>query len=413
MIGSCAVPLLLAGALVAASDSPDARLAALEAEVADLVARHAAAATAFAEAATLDAMLADARLRAGLADDPLRAGWDRGFFVGSADGTFRLAMEGQVQVQAVANHREGDVADADRFGFELRRLKIRFRGHALDPRLGYAISGSFDRGGDGAFELSDAFATWELDAGVTIRAGRYRPWFLREEVVSSKRLLFSDRSLVARRFGNDRATGVDLGIERDRWRLRGGFQTIGATLDETADPGTRASLRGDLLLAGAFGALRDMSSFVGDDPAAALGLALQHRHDDPGDRAGATEWVVTADATVDLGGASLLVAWTQAFGDDGSPWGLAIQGGWFLAPGWELAARGLYGEGAGAGGRLTTATVGVNRYVDGHRLKIGVEVGYGIEGVDATWASSSAGWLEDAPGERGQLVAIAQVQLLF
>jgi hypothetical protein len=79
-------------------------------------------------------VLADADTRANLLQDGMTAGWDKGFFLGSADGNWLLRIGGQIQVRYAASFQD-DAPDGedDRYGFEVRRAKLKLKGHVVDP----------------------------------------------------------------------------------------------------------------------------------------------------------------------------------------------------------------------------------------------------------------------------------------
>ncbi|MHC4992220.1 MAG: porin, partial [Planctomycetota bacterium] len=162
-------------------------------------------------------VLADADTRSSLLQDGMTAGWDKKFFLASADGNFRLNIEGQLQVRFVYNHQEtasGSSTDGDRWGFENRRTKLKFSGHVVDPSWQYLVQGAFDRDG-GEFVLEDVEISKDLGNGWAVRFGQFKGPFMREELTSSKRQLAVERSLVNEAFNQDRTQGVELGYTTD------------------------------------------------------------------------------------------------------------------------------------------------------------------------------------------------------
>ena len=94
-------------------------------------------------------------------------------------------------------------------------------------------------------------------------------------------------------------------------------------------------------------------------------------------------------------------------------WGAVVQGGFMLDERWELFARYEWGDADGVAPGLSVVTIGVNAFIDEHRLKCTLDVGYGLNEVDRFWSSVGAGWLRDRPGEDGQTVTRFQFQLLY
>ncbi|HVP74281.1 MAG TPA: hypothetical protein VMS30_11125, partial [Phycisphaerales bacterium] len=91
-------------------------------------------------------VLADADTRASLLQTGSMAGYDKGFFVSSADGNYLLRIGGQLQVRYVYNLQDSDGAtDDNRSGFEVRRAKLIMRGHVFDPSWTYDVQFAADR----------------------------------------------------------------------------------------------------------------------------------------------------------------------------------------------------------------------------------------------------------------------------
>jgi hypothetical protein len=282
----------------------------------------------------------------------------------------------------------------------------------------YVIGGSFDRGG-GSFDISDVYIERDLTDELELRIGRYKIPFSREVIMSSKRQLFADRSLVVKALGLfERSPGAALTFERDRLRLIGAAHDV--TGDLSGDEDWLVLARGEVLLDGSWSTLKDFTSFGGDAPAAMIGAAVLYQHrdtlDDASDDGDVVRW--TADATLEFGGANLFAAVfgnhvDADSGDDRNQFGAVVQGGWFLSNDTELTARYEWGDPDGEAGELSVLTVGVNRYIDRHRAKFSLNVGYGFSAIEVFWSSSAAGWRPDAPGADGQTIVVGQVQLLF
>lgn len=81
-------------------------------------------------------VLSDADTRASLLQSGMTAGWDKGFFLASSDGNFKLKLSGLVQVRFNYNNQDDSPVDDDRWGFENRRTRLKFAGHVVDPTWG-------------------------------------------------------------------------------------------------------------------------------------------------------------------------------------------------------------------------------------------------------------------------------------
>ncbi len=374
-------------------------------------------------------VLAEAEVRTAMLAEDLTAGWDDGFFIQSPDGDFRLELTGQIQVRFVWNRRHDPPGQDTTEGTEIRRAKIKLDGHLITPELGYTV-GLAKRSRSSEFVLQSFNIRYRLSQQLTALIGRARPPLLREEQISSKRQLAVERSLVARAFRQTRTVGAMMRYRTDRVRLAVGVLDGGVgNLDPSeADPDAgvpgddrwRASTRLEYLFTGRWKDLDDFTSFPGERPLVAIGAGLQYQWEDLFDPALNDTQLIrwTADLTVDLGGANFFVAYVGSRTDqDNDPTlnqlGVVIQGGVFIGEAWELFGRYEYGDDDMPGGLLSVVTAGFNRYFAEHALKLTADVGYGFKPVADFWASLGAGWLEDEPGESGQIVVRVQIQLLF
>lgn len=131
---------------------------------------------------------------------------------------------------------------------------------------------------------------------------------------------------------------------------------------------------------------------------------------------------VTGDFTWDMSGASLFVSgvWTNVdspTGDDSNPWGVTIQGGYFVTETVEAFVRYEYMD-FDPSTRTKVAqydgfTVGGNWFINSS-VKFSADFSYNFASLaSGAFVSSSAGFRTDEPGEDGQWAVRAQLQLLF
>ena len=379
-------------------------------------------------------VLADAETRTALQDTDLTGGWDDDFFLQSADGNFRLEVSGQVQSRYVWNRRRRSNGTLDtRAGFEVRRAKIKLDGHLITPDLGYTV-GMADSPARG-FVLQSFNVWYRISDTLLVLVGRARPPLLREEQMSSKRQLATERSLVSKTFSQTRTVGLMLRYRDDLLRVSAGImdasvgnQDPSAPPDELLGqlaPGDRWRLaaRAEVLLTGRWKELDDFSSFPGDTPTVSLGTGVMLQWEDllpigpiTLNNTNLLRW--TADITVELGG-STFFAYVVGNNVDQKrsrilhQFGAVVQAGVFVTDQWELFGRYEAGNTDGVGEELSLLTVGANRFFSEHELKWTMDVGYGFNPVDGFWSSRRAGWLPDDTGESGQIVVRMQMQLLF
>src|SRR5436190_6072014 len=144
-------------------------------------------------------VLADADTRASLLETGATGGWDKGFFIGSTDGNFRLNIGGQLQVRYVYDHRNDPPAsapDENRSGFEVRRAKLILKGNVLDPSWQYDVQLAADRN-TGDVQLEDAgWIRKDFGGGWKATLGQMKAPYMYEEILSSRYLFAVERSLL-------------------------------------------------------------------------------------------------------------------------------------------------------------------------------------------------------------------------
>lgn len=300
--------------------------------------------------------LADSASRAALQSSGSTAGWDKasGFFLTSADGNFLLRIRGQLQIRfALSDRDRGDGAPesfsgltgSESWGWEIRRARLWFTGHIIDPSWQYELQPAFDRaGGAGGGTLENAWVRKEMQAfggKLGVRVGQYKAPFNKEELVASSRQLTVERSLVSELFTPKWVQGLEFVQTWDAFKLTGyygerlralgtlpndGFYPALGYLDSRNQP-TYAVPQVDYALAGRaewklFGnwkELDDLSAVPGGSDGLLLGFAAmaQNYRGIPGEAAGpdgttywqsSSMWGITADILADLGTVNFLTA---------------------------------------------------------------------------------------------------------
>lgn len=123
---------------------------------------------------------------------------------------FRFRIQSRV---GVASHDEdlGNVAEAD---MRVRRMRLRFEGFMLSPKLTYNVQLSFTRADQDwdnsgvPLVLRDAMINYALTKHFTIGMGQGKLPGNRQRVVSSGDIHFTDRSIVNGAFTLDRDAGL-------------------------------------------------------------------------------------------------------------------------------------------------------------------------------------------------------------
>lgn len=380
-------------------------------------------------------VLADAEVRTSLLQSGMTAGWDKGFFIASADGNYKLQIAGQLQFRAVYNNQDGEDSDNHRFGFENRRTKVDFKGHVFDKTWQYYVEAEASRGSPGAFALAEnGWIQKDLGNGFRIMAGQFKPRFLREEIISSRRLQGVERSQVNTEFSAGTAQGVQ-GLyepEPGKFRITAAFIDGAGTANtawSTEDTEFAFTGRGEVALIGNLKMLEDDIGFRDLEPALLLGGGVfwQRAEFGTGSNLPAPDSnnneletaAFTADLTFKTGGVSVAGALIYRMletnaGADADQVAFVVRGGVFVTDDIELYAMYEWGDLDTTGVEdLNVATVGVTKYFAKHELKWQTDVGYAFDSVSSDWAVDSAGWRADAADEDGQLVIRSQFQLLF
>ncbi len=375
-------------------------------------------------------VLCDAETRASLLDGHLRAGWDDGFFLSDDQGKFLMKIKGMIQTRYTLSKQDDNAAvggDDSAAGFENTRIRFGFLGHVIDPTWQYVIWTG--HGANGGSLLLDAAITKKFADGWSVTAGQFKVPLWREWLVSETCQQFVERSNLTAAFAGSYTQGVKVGVKRDQWNavvsFNDGLGGINATWN-TADVEYAFSARGEVLLAGDWSQYRHFESWVGEDPMFVLGGAVHWEQGEYGTTAtvGAPltqqvdilRW--TFDGSLELGGVNLFAAVLGSHEDAETfqvdRFGLLVQGGYFVTEKLELIARYEWGEDDLNGSQnLSIATIGANYFMHQHAARLTFDLGYAFNPVSATFASNGTGFRQDAPAADGQLVARAQMQLLF
>jgi hypothetical protein len=367
-------------------------------------------------------VLADADTRASLLENSMTAGYNNGFFLASEDGNFKVRVMGMLEFRYALELRNNSGADDGEHGFEIPATRFGFKGHIIDPSWQFFIwTGQNVSGGYAAL---DATITKVLNSNWSIKVGTTKVPFLREYLVSETAITFPDRTPLASVFSGGYTEGIWINYQKDNFRgvlsLNDGMGNLYTPYTSSSDAeGLAISGRGELLLAGNWKQAGDIEAWVSEDPFLMVGGAVHYQKGENSldasiDEARQLSW--TIDANLKYKGFSLATAFMAKHISDTAvekdQLGLLIQGGLFLTPDLELIARYAWGDSDTANEEdLQIVSVGLSKFFKGHALKLTGELGYALNAVEATWANS--GWRKDATGEDGQIMARAELHLLF
>jgi hypothetical protein len=357
-------------------------------------------------------VLADSQTRTALQASGVTSGYSSGdgFHLASADGGFTLRVEGQIQVRWVLNRNPSgqDYSNEDfavdgfngsntvngsktGWGFQVRRAKVQFRGSVFDDSWRYQINGAFTSR-LGVFAFEDVMITKHYENGLEVTLGQFKVPFTREELVSSRKQLAVDRSLVNAFFQAGRGIGVDVRYRNDDLSLEGYYGNGMKTALYSRQPYTNSGNnptdfafagRAQWKIAGEWDQFKSFNAGIDQDTAVMIGVGgmTQEYNENanpitpfglpglvpvPGLLESATlnstsVTGVTADISAKFDNLSFFAAamWQNynisgqgvAFGNPGisdfsvpdvNPWGFLVQGGYALSERFEVFTRYAY-----------------------------------------------------------------------
>ncbi len=134
-------------------------------------------------------------------------GYKKGFFIDDG-GVNKLVIAGRVQSRFVFESVDQGADRGTESNFSIPRARLTLKGNAYTKRLSYKFQSDF---GKGAVSLKDFFVDYRLGHGeVRVRVGQFKKPFARQQLTSSSKLEFVDRSIVDKAFGNGRDIGLEI-----------------------------------------------------------------------------------------------------------------------------------------------------------------------------------------------------------
>lgn len=133
------------------------------------------------------------------------AGYDKGFFLKSADDAFKLVLQGRVQSRLTW---EGPEGGDDAIQFSIPRARLTLKGNAFSKDLTYKFQVDFSKGGAG---LKDFYADYRFVKGLLhLRVGQWKRPLSRQQIASSSVFAFVERAITDKGFGSGRDIGLAL-----------------------------------------------------------------------------------------------------------------------------------------------------------------------------------------------------------
>lgn len=411
----------------------DGRIAAMEAQIAQLRAEKGSWLDAERTRALIASAMEDSERRASLLRAEGSAGFrsGKGFFLSNEDGTFDMYLSGYSQFRAMYNDKDG--ADQSTGGFENNRTYLQVAGHAGSQDLTYVIQADF--GSNGVFTLQNAYGQYQMGNGWSWSWGQVKDQFLRERINGDTTIQAVERSYVHALTNTGRTQGTWLTYEGDTIRgwlsFNDGDRVPSLSAPHTQNINTPFSAdgtewavtaRGEALLAGNGGwsQFNDYTSWSTDEFGALVGAAIRWQDGEYGTGAEETElfsW--TADVQLEFGGANL-AGWVV--GQHSNPnataspeydqFGFVVQGGVHVVPDkFELFGRYEWFDfdNFASLDDLSIVTAGFNYYFRKHGWKWTTDVIIALDRVPTTVGSMAL--FADGPGEDDQIALRTQMQI--
>lgn len=343
------------------------------------------------------------------------------------DSSFSVKFAPRFQVRSMSSwNHDGSQYGSSEHNFIVRRARLKFDGFAYSPKLKYKIElGLSNRDISGANQFNrntpryilDAVIMWNFAGNWELWAGQTKLPGNLERVVSSANLQLIDRSLLNSRFNIDRDLGIQL---RHKTNLGGDFlmrekfsvsQGEGRNVTEGNEGGLQYTARLEFLPFGTFESKGDYSQSDlkrEEKPKLMVGLTYNYNQDAVRERGFAGDYMmradgslyetdqttVFADAMFKYEGFSFMGEYAKRTADDEiateadsvTPTGdivltgnaLNFQAGYLFNNNYEIAARFTTVDYESVTGALPTEqyTLGINKFVVGHKLKIQSDISY-------------------------------------
>lgn len=350
------------------------------------------------------------------------------------DSSFSVKFAPRFQVRSMSSwDHNGNQYGSPDHNFIVRRARLKFDGFAYSPKLKYKlelglsnrdISGANDFNRNTPRYILDAVIMWNFSGNWELWAGQTKLPGNVERVVSSANLQLVDRSLLNSRFNIDRDLGVQL---RHKTNLGGDFlmrekfavsQGEGRNVTEGNEGGLQYTARLEFL---PFGKFKSKGDYVQSDlkreakPKLMLGFTYNYNQDAVRERGFAGDYMIRTDGTIyetdqttifadamfKYNGFSFMGEYAKRTADneiatelDGlTPTGdivltgnaVNLQAAYLFKSNYEIVGRFTTLEYEDITTALPTRqyTLGFNKFVVGHKLKVQSDISYtSLDGND-------------------------------
>jgi hypothetical protein len=338
----------------------------------------------------------------------------KGLKIVAKDSSF--SMKASIRFQTLYNGELNLESDEWSDNVMIRRSRLKFNGHAYNPKLQYKIELAVSNRDNGkvasennlaASIVLDAVLKYKFSPGWELWFGQTKLPGNRERVISSQALQFVDRSQVNSKYTIDRGTGVQLHHKHNMGKMvvkEAGSISMGEGRNYTDDNigGYEFTGRIEFL---PFGEFTSKGDYFGSDlkreekPKLSIGVTYDQNNSTTRVQGfkgkflnGYARDIKTTfiDAMFKYNGFSTMIEYANKktanvpFGyileDDGSlnqtfyitGTGINLQAGYLLKNNFEVAVRytGIKPEDNNWGDDYTEMTLGLSRYIVGHSLKV-------------------------------------------
>jgi len=131
------------------------------------------------------------------------AGYKKGFYIQTQDEKYRMQINGYAQFELDYDRDAGKNA----FGFKVKNVRLTFSGNLATKKLTYKLQVDFAKFKDEL--LLDAWTQYKFNDMVEIRVGQQDVPWIRQAIISSSALEFTDRSIATLEFLNAQAQDTD------------------------------------------------------------------------------------------------------------------------------------------------------------------------------------------------------------
>jgi hypothetical protein len=353
--------------------------------------------------------------------------YGKGLGIISPDSAFLLNIRFRMQNRAAFTTEDGDDLSIKEVEARIRRLRLRLEGFIYTPKLTYLIQLSFSRG-DMDYEslgfpniVRDAYVQYAVSKSFAFGFGQTKLPGNRQRVISSGDLQLADRSIVTSVFNIDRDFGAQFTFKQPKVTFRGAVSSGDGRNLNTSDDGLAYSGRAEILPMGQFTNGGDY--YEGDlmrEQKAKLSLGAAYSYNMNAVRTGGQLGSYLYQST-DIGTAVFDIIYKHkgfalsgeymkrtspnpiTTNSDGAERyvyvgdGKNIQGSYIFKNNFEIVSR--YSV-VNPGEEIKTRekikeqyTLGLNKYIKGHRIKLQTDVTYQQDRLDEIDATVTDFWI--------------------